>query len=397
MSHLSSEVLRRYVDDADSLLSYEKEHVLGCARCRARLESSYENARVSAQALSLDDDVDVGFARHTLSTRLFDAGRRPAAIDHVKTNQLNLAGFGTTNVARWSAAAIVLAAAAVLLTATPLRIYAQNFLTIFQPQQFHAVGLTATDISRLRALPDLEAFGSMHGTPHPHFTEFTDLQKAANASGTAIAQAAYLPPSIPSLRSYHVSKAVSASFTFSAAKTRAFARRKGITLPPMTSRLNGATLTASVGPVVVQVAGRQRTIDVNRARGHRPFQVNERDLRSLPADAIVITQAQAPTVVSSGATVSEIESYLLSIPGVPADLAAQIRSIRDLNQTVPVPYRIDKETAQKVTVQGMQGLLVGDNTGVGSGVVWQKNGTVYGVAGPFTASEILKVANSLKM
>ena len=396
MSHLSSEVLRRYLDDTDSLLSYEKQHLLSCPRCRGRLDDCRHNACVSAAAFSLDDTVDIGSARTLLSSRL--AGDKSAATTAHQTQHQRLDfRFASSGTARWGAAAIALAALAALFMLTPLKIYAQNFLTIFQPQQFHAVGLTATDISRLRALPDLADFGSMQGTPHPHFSDFNDPQKAAKASGIAVAQAAYLPASISAQRTYHVSRTASASFTFSAAKTRAFARRKRITLPPMPSRLDGATLTASVGPVIVQIDGRQSTLNVRNARNHRAFAVNHEELRSLPADAIIITQAHAPKIVSSGATVPQIESYLLSIPGVPADLATQIRAIRDLNQTVPVPFRIDKETAQKVSVQGTQGLLVGDNTGVGSGVMWEKNGTVYGVAGPFAASEILKVANALKI
>ncbi|MBV9149633.1 MAG: hypothetical protein JO024_07195 [Candidatus Eremiobacteraeota bacterium] len=396
MSHLPSEVLRRYVDDPDVLLTYEKEHLLRCARCRTALNISRENARFSAAALAQNDDVDVAEARRMLTARIAAVNTSPRSLIAPK-HQFGLRSILDRGSARWMLTAAALAILVLLVTETPLRIYAQNFLTIFQPHEFQAVGLTASDISKLRALPDLEAFGTMRGTRHPHFSEFTDVQKAAGAAGMVIAQPAYLPAAVPSQRSYHVSRAVSASFTFNVAKARAFAQRKRVSLPPMTAQLDGATLTASVGPVVVQVDGSQRAMNVRRARAHRAFEVNDHDLRSLAANTIVITQARSPKVISSRATVGTIESYLLSIPGVPADLAAQIRAIHDPGQTVPVPFRIDKETAQKVTVQGAPALLVGDNTGVGSGVMWQKNGTVYGVAGPFAASEILKVANSIKM
>ena len=396
MSHLSSEVLRRYIDDPDVLLSYEKEHLLQCTRCRTQLDVYRNNARFSAETLAQNDTIDVAEARQALAARLPSTAssespyREPAA-------RPNRQEWMSRGVVRWATTAAAVAIFALLVTQTPLRTYAQNFLTIFQPHLFEPVGLTASDVSKLRALPNLEAFGTMRGTPKPHFAEFSDIGAAQRASGMAIAQPTYLPPAVSKQRSYHVTKAVSASFTFSAAKARAFAQRKRVNVPAMTGALDGATMTASVGPVVVQVDGPQRRFSVHRARNHRPFEVNDRDLHSMPTDTIVITQARAPKVVSSRATVAQIESYLLSMPGVPADLAAQIRGIRSLDQTVPVPFRIDKETAQKVDVQGAQGLLVGDNTGVGSGVMWQKNGTVYGVAGPFSASEILKVANSIRM
>jgi hypothetical protein len=49
-----------------------------------------------------------------------------------------------------------------------------------------------------------------------------------------------------------------------------------------------------------------------------------------------------------------------------------------------------------VQVQGTSGLAVGDNTGIGSGVIWEKDGVVYGVAGALPESQILAIANSLQ-
>ena len=44
----------------------------------------------------------------------------------------------------------------------------------------------------------------------------------------------------------------------------------------------------------------------------------------------------------------------------------------------------------------MDGLLLGDATGLGSVVMWQKGGVVYVVGGQVKDSEALDVANSLK-
>ncbi len=56
---------------------------------------------------------------------------------------------------------------------------------------------------------------------------------------------------------------------------------------------------------------------------------------------------------------------------------------------------VDRETAQSVTVQGVQGLGILDNTGLGSGIVWQRDGMIYAVAGAMPAADVLAVANSL--
>jgi len=76
-------------------------------------------------------------------------------------------------------------------------------------------------------------------------------------------------------------------------------------------------------------------------------------------------------------------------------LAGQIRAIKDPSSTLPVPIPVDMATSKKVTVQGVEGIFVGDSTGLGSAVIWQKDGIVYGVAGTLTEQQVLAVANSL--
>ena len=44
----------------------------------------------------------------------------------------------------------------------------------------------------------------------------------------------------------------------------------------------------------------------------------------------------------------------------------------------------------------MQGLAIGDETGIGTAIVWTKGGTFYAVAGSFPQSEVLALANDLK-
>jgi hypothetical protein len=104
---------------------------------------------------------------------------------------------------------------------------------------------------------------------------------------------------------------------------------------------------------------------------------------------------KAPKLSSTGVSVTEIENYVLRLPGVSPQLASAIRSIGDLTTTLPIPIPVDLASSQPVTVQGAQGLAVGDSTGVGSLVVWEKNGIVYGVGGTLAESEVLNIANSL--
>jgi hypothetical protein len=109
-----------------------------------------------------------------------------------------------------------------------------------------------------------------------------------------------------------------------------------------------------------------------------------------------LVEAQAPRVTSTGASLETLERYLLAMPNVSPNLAAQLRALGDIQNTVPVPVVIDKQTARSVSIQGAKGLAVGDNTGLGAGVMWQKNGIIYVVAGPLSMDEVMSVANGLR-
>ena len=111
---------------------------------------------------------------------------------------------------------------------------------------------------------------------------------------------------------------------------------------------------------------------------------------------IEIIEAAAPRVTSTGATLDTLEQYLLSMPNVSPNLAAQIRALGDIQNTIPVPVVIDKQTARTVTIRGVKGLAIGDNTGLGAGVMWQKDGTIYVVAGPLSMDQVMTVANGLR-
>ena len=50
---------------------------------------------------------------------------------------------------------------------------------------------------------------------------------------------------------------------------------------------------------------------------------------------------------------------------------------------------------EMLIVDGVQGVLVGDNTGLGAGVIWIKDGFVYGVGGTLSQDQVLAIARSL--
>jgi hypothetical protein len=111
---------------------------------------------------------------------------------------------------------------------------------------------------------------------------------------------------------------------------------------------------------------------------------------------LLIVQTKAPLVTSNGASVEELRDYALKQPGIPPSVAAQIRAIGDPIRTLMVPIGIDLQDAKAVTVRGTTGYLVGDSTGLGSGVVWLENGYVIGVMGSLTDSQLISLVNGLR-
>jgi hypothetical protein len=163
--------------------------------------------------------------------------------------------------------------------------------------------------------------------------------------------------------------------TLDATRLQASAARAGVRVGPMPSSIDGSTLVVNGGPALVEVWG----LSAGRAEQQMP--------------TLVIAQTRVPTVDSTGASAQQIEDYLLSQPGVPPDLAAQLRAIKDPSSTLPIPIPQGLATTENVTVNGSPGLLI--KAVLGAAVVWQKNGVIYAVGGQLTPDQVLAIATSL--
>jgi len=111
------------------------------------------------------------------------------------------------------------------------------------------------------------------------------------------------------------------------------------------------------------------------------------------APTLVIAQTRTPTVESTGASTKQLEDYLLSQPGVPPELAAQIRAIKDPSTTLPIPIPAGLATTRPVSINGVQGLLI--DAGIAAGVVWESKGVIYAVGGQLTPDQVIALASSL--
>lgn len=279
----------------------------------------------------------------------------------------------------------IAAAASVALVATVLTVsgLAETIITIFEPKQVVAVPITSADLTGAEGFATYGALTWSPNPPRPY--DVPDLATAERLTGFTVLRPSQLPTGTSiSTGRFGVMDRTTATFTFSAERTRAAAARLNRTPPPMPANIDGSKLFVTGGPAVVQFYDDGTA--PKTGSGNDPFS-------TLPK--LIVVQGKGPLVQSDGVTTEQLQQYLLSQPGISPQLAAQIRAIKDPSTTLPIPIPVDAATSKQVTVQGVQGVFVGDSTGLGSAVIWSKDGYVFGVAGTLTESQILAVANSL--
>jgi len=302
-------------------------------------------------------DTDRGLAR------LAGAVQRTGARDARRARP----AFMSAAPAKWLAAAAGIVIVAMTLTMTGV---ADSILQIFETKQFAAVTVTTTD---LQTLSELSQFGKLTWSAQPNGHPVASLAAATAETGLP-AISVTVPASVTATAQYGVVPRTTASFVFDASLARASAAAIGRTAPPMPAKLDGSTLVFTGGPAILVTYGTE-----GQGSGN-----------------LIVGVAKAPTVGSDGASVAEIQAYLLSQPSVSPALAAQIRAMGDPASTLPVPIPMGQASARTVNVHGTSGLFIGDSTGLGSGVLWQQNGLVYVVGGTLSEAETLAVANSLR-
>lgn len=366
MAHLSEGKLRRMFDDPDAVSGSDREHYAGCEACKSRYSALADDARAAVGLLAVPDvkvDVDSAFRRVTTA---------PAAQPRFGIRLPVLRPAARPMFAGFAAAVVV---AALVVTAFA------NLLPIFQPKTVEPVPVTVGD---LQALSALSGYGTLTWSTQPQPQVVLSAADAEKVSGLPVPTVGTLPAGVSKTVTYAAMPQAVAVFTFSASQAAAAAAKSGKSLPKLPAGMDGAKLTVTVGPAVVEVFGNLKA------------QGSTSSANDINLPQLVIAEATAPLVTSTQVSAKQIEDYLLSIPGLSPELASAIRSIGDPTTTLPIPVPIQYATSSKVTVQGVQGLALGDNTGLGSAVIWIKDGSVYGVFGLLKQTDVLDVANQLQ-
>jgi hypothetical protein len=367
--HLTEGTLRRIYDEPLALTAADQAHFDECPDCKPRFEAIANEARATTALLRVpafqpDPRAALSLVR-ARSTR--EETARPARWHERWLDR---------NSPRWrpmATPAVAVLLAAVLVTGLAVSGVAQSLIRVFEPTQLATVQVSPSDFAQSGALLD---YGNVKWLPEPpKMQQLTDAAAAQSQSGLPVLSPASLPKGVSGPVSYGVVSHATGSLTFDAARLRASAAQAGVRVSPMPSTIDGSTLVVNGGPALIEIWGLGTTTE------------------TMGIPTLVIAQTRVPTVDSSGANVTQLEDYLLSQPGVPPELAAQIRAIKDPSTTLPIPIPKGLATTESRQVNGTPAVLI--KAVMGAGVVWVKNGVIYAVGGQLTPDQVLAIATSL--
>jgi hypothetical protein len=231
--------------------------------------------------------------------------------------------------------------------------FAASLLLFFRGQTIQPI---ATDYAHLqnayKTLEELEKLGSLQGTIPSKLNTVSSISAAQSMAGFTPAQPGTFPTGIG-----HTPAGIKAlaptSVTLTLHKTTADAYFKTIgsnrTLP---AAYDGEQLIVNFpGVSLLEYVGSQG--------GGKLF----------------VGQAGQLVVNASGnATVTQLRDYFLTLPGLSSDTANTLKNISTWQTTIPLGIPTDRVGWQTASVGGTfagSGVILNDNTGIGSAVVWQ--------------------------
>ena len=361
MRHPTEGVLRRLLDEPAGVADADRQHVAGCHECLGGLASMREDAILVDAALATESvaGVDVDSAWRRLSTAVPAPGpARPAASPRASRAR----GF----LRRPAVAAL---GVAVVLTGAGAAA-ANDWLQIFRTKQIAPVTFSTSD---LIALPDLTAYGDVVVTGKVDVNPVRDAAAATAETGLDVPEVTTLPRGVSGEPVYQAGREVSATFSFSAERAARAAAETGRTLPTPPPGLDGSQVRLVAGPGVAAV-WRQPT--------------------GVPA--LFVGRAVAPKAFSSGVPFETVRDYLLSLPGLPENVATQLRTFTADGSTLPLPVPADRMTTSSTQVGGVPATVLASRDRLLAAVVWVKDGLVTVVAGSLDPGEVVSIARELR-
>jgi len=387
---------RAWLDHEDESTGLD-EHVSGCAACQHLVADLREDAASVHTAFALLAPTGLPSAAETAVAReRLRSHRDQSAPPPFPRPQEPIPMYLTRISTPWRVAVGGLAAAVALslvIAFTPEGgAAAASFLAQFRSQQVAAVEISPQ--SQTEILKTLTALGNLGtvklpgGVVDPARPEAAARGTAAQVATMSLAEAtkavgfalvmpdpATLPTGLDKAPQVSVMPANQVRFTFDKTRAAAYFKSTGHPEVSLPDKFDGATLVVSIPSAAI-------------------LQYGDKSAR----DAVIVGEAGELVVDVEGGKVSlpEMRDFLLGLPGLPAAAVSQLKQIQNWSETLPIPIPIDRVNWRATTFGGHPGLLLDDNSGVGSAAIWHANGHLYGVAGSLKATDLERIADGLR-
>ena len=367
MRHIPDGVLRRLEDEPLAVPDRVSDHLTECERCSARQAEIAQDIKRAAQLFSaprLVPDIDVAWAqirRQLERAPEQTSPQRPApvAAGRARFPQVSLR------------AGLAIAALAIVVVGTAA---AATLTTIFAPTHVAPVSVSQNDLRAIATFTGLDDGSSLGGFTTPNGSSTlrfgtlswssgnarpaSSLAQARTQAGFPVALPARLPAGVGPVQRYVVAPRVSAT----------------VTLNSRAGSLAGTAVTIDAGPAVLAEYSGVGGSDV---------------------PTLAVTTMRRPTARSTGASLSQIEAFLLSEPGIPPQLAEEVRLLGDLRTTLPVPVP-SGASVHSVQIHGHPGVLLADSSNAAAGIVWEDGGgLLHAVVGILDSQDVVNVARQL--
>lgn len=365
--HVPDGTLRRLIDEPFAVADHDTRHLESCARCRTRSKTIAEDAATARQLFDMPvlADSEHGYDR-LLAALPTTAPSRPT-LRIGRHRRWRLMGISMSTGTSVAAVGVVLAGVAAAATLT----------TVFAPTQIAPVQVSKADLQEFSQLMGLDTttslggfatpsgsetlpFGTLSWTSSGRPSQVTSLADAEAATGLSVSLPTTLPNGVGVVSRYAVMSKVTATVTFGASAG---------------SQLSGSSLVVMLGPAI--------GVSYEGASGGTGI------------DPLAILTVAQPIATSTGATTSQIENFLLSRRGVPADLAAEIRLLGNLQTTLPIPTP-PGASSESVEINGSAAVVLTDKSNAASAAIWEDHsGIVHVVVGLLDKEDLLIVAQQI--
>jgi Putative zinc-finger len=289
--------------------------------------------------------------------------------------------------------AVIAAALVALLVLPNAGALANHFLALFSVQQFQPVSINPQNF-RNGIGEDLQSFGdltinsgNLDSIQHP-----TQAQVEQHLHFKLLLPG-HLPPGVGHAKQFTLIDNANGTFTFNAAKARAYLAQTGQSRVSIPSQLDGATYTITIASGVIinygnkcqqqdqSTSGSSSNITALGCSGGKPFYIGE-----IPS----------PLIQATGkASLKDLRDFVLSLPKLSSEARLLLQDVNLNNGVVPLPIPPQVQ-AQQVTTHGAHGVLMTDPSLSLGAVIWQTRGIIYVAAGATSDSaQLLDSANSL--